>query len=170
MQIVTGNNCREEHFLPQSMFPEYQTDYYNLYLACNGSSGKAKETQHCDVRKSDELIAKLIGFRRKNGKSCDDLFQYNDDGLIAPIADKSADLLQIRKEVILAIETLNLNAFDLREARRKFINTTKPIIDKASRPQLEKMKADYETALRKKFAGVALYLINKRLRSLNNGS
>ena len=94
MQIVTADNCNVEHFLSQSMFPEYQTDYYNLYLACRYSHGKAKENQYCDIRKGNELIAKLLGFHLANGKLCQDLFQYDEvDGSVLPTADKSKELL-----------------------------------------------------------------------------
>ncbi len=165
MQRVTANNSIVEHFLSQSMFPEYQTDYYNLYLACCYSLGKAKENQHCDVRKSDELIVKLMSFRRANGKLCQDLFQYSEnDGSILPSENISEDLKQVIKEVSLAIEALNLNAVELKETRRKFIENTKHIIEKADKSKLQSMKTDYETKPNQKFAGVALYLINERLK------
>ncbi len=167
MQRVTAGNCNVEHFLSQSMFPEYQTDYYNLYLACRHSHGKAKENQHCDIRKGDELIAKILSFNRSNSKLCQDLFQYSEnDGSIAPIDNKSADLLHICKEIGLAIETLNLNAVALKEARRKFIENIKPTIDNANRSKLETIRTEYETAHNKKFAGVALYFIEEKLRRL----
>jgi uncharacterized protein (TIGR02646 family) len=167
MQRVTADNCNVEHFLSQSMFPEYQTDYYNLYLACRYSHGKAPKNQYCDIRKGNELIAKLLGFRLANGKLCQDLFQYDEnDGSILPTTDKSRDLLQIRKEVDLAIETLNLNAIELKEARRKFIANIKPTIDSSNRIKLEAMKTDYETTRNKKFAGVALYFIKEKLKRL----
>ncbi len=166
MQRVTANNCIVEHFLSQSMFPEYQTDYYNLYLACCYSVGKAKENQHCDVRKSDELIVKLMSFRRANGKICQDLFQYSEnDGSISPSEDISEDLKQVLKEVNLAIETLNLNAIELKVARRKFIENITPIIEQADNSKLEAMRNDYETKPNQKFAGVAIYLINERLKN-----
>ena len=165
MKRVTANNSIVEHFLSQSMFPEYQTDYYNLYLACCYSVGKAKEHQHCDVRKSDELIIKLMSFRRASGKLCQDLFQYSEnDGSILASEDTAEELKQILKEVNLAIETLNLNAVELKEERRKFIENIKPVIEKADKTKLQSMKTDYETKPNQKFAGVAIYLINERLK------
>jgi uncharacterized protein (TIGR02646 family) len=165
MKRVTAKNSIVEHFLSQSMFPEYQTDYYNLYLACCYSVGKAKENQHCDVRKSDELIVKLMSFRRASGKLCQDLFQYSEnDGSILPAEDIAEDLKQILKEVNLVIETLNLNAIELKEERRKFIENIKPIIQNANKTKLQSMKTEYETKLNQKFAGVAIYLINEKLK------
>ena len=181
MQRVTASNCNVEHFLPQSIFPEYQTDYYNLYLACRYSHGKPKSEQYCDIRKSDSLIAKILNYRLATGETCQNLFQYSEiDGLILPkhsnhktIKAFTADftkLSDIQKEVLSAIEILNLNAIELKEARRKFITNIKPTIDNAARRNVEAMKTDYETAQNKKFAGVALYFINERLNRLNQNN
>ena len=165
MQIVTADNCNVEHFLAQSMFPEYQTDYYNLYLACRYSHGKAKENQYCDIQKGNELIAKLLSFRLAGGKSCQDLFEYSEnDGTISPTENDSPDFARILREVDLAIQTLNLNAVELKEKRRKFFENIKSIIDIADKDKLEEMKNEYQTSDNKKFAGVALYFINKKLR------
>lgn len=175
MQRVTANNCNVEHFLSQSMFPEYQTDYYNLYLACRYSHGKSKSAQYCDIRKGDSLIAKFLSYRLATGETCHNLFQYAEiDGSILPEHPKHKNindfianfmnLSDIQKEVLSAIEILNLNATELKEARRKFITNIKPTIDAANRTELQRMKVDYETSLNKKFAGVALYFINERLK------
>ena len=75
-------------------------------------------------------------------------------------------LSDIQKEVLTAIEILNLNATELKESRRKFISNVKPIIDSANETELLKMKAEYETGFGKKFAGVALYFINEKLKKL----
>lgn len=177
MQKITANNCNVEHFLPQNIFPEYQTDYYNLYLACRWSHGKAKPAQHCDIHKGDALIAKILNYRLATGETCQDLFQYAEiDGSILPnhpkhknINDFISDFINlsaIQREVLSAIETLNLNAVELKEARLKFIGNVKPQIASATQTELNRMKNDYETSHNKKFAGVALYFINEKLSRL----
>ena len=79
MQRITTTNCNVEHFFSQSLFPEYQTDYYNLYLACRYSHGKSSAEQHCDIRKGNEQIAKMMSYKCKivnNNYKCEDFFRY----------------------------------------------------------------------------------------------
>jgi uncharacterized protein (TIGR02646 family) len=179
MQIVTHKNCIVEHFLPQKMFPEYQTDYYNLHLSCTYSSGKAKSQQYCDVNKGNELIAKLMSYELANGEKCQDLFQYDaTDGSILPndlkrktqaefIRDFLA-LKPIQREVLNAIEVLNLNAIDLKTKRLRYIEEKLAEISQLDKTLLETKKTFYETAMKERFAGIALYFINERLKRLGN--
>ncbi len=178
MQTVSATKSIVEHFLPQSLFPEYQTDYYNLYLSCIYSSGKANPNRYCDVNKGNELIAKLMSYESAKGEKCQDLFQYDaNDGSILPNDSKRKtqkqfirdflDLRPIQREVLNAIEVLNLNATYLKSKRLKYIEEKLLEISLLDKAALEERKTFYETEFEERFAGVAIYLINERLNELS---
>lgn len=193
MQRVTATNCRVEHFLPQKMFPEYQTDYYNLYLACHGSYSQIPSLEkHCDVRKGNHLIAKIMSYRIKDRnnveKKCDDFFKYvleenefvsqqnqfkycwilpnhKDYETLEEFYKNFAKLQPIEKEILVAIEILNLNALELRERRKDLYVKLKKTLDTNNHQQIEKLFVFYQEHNRN-FAGMALYFINKKLKEL----
>jgi len=182
MQRITKDNSNIEHFLPQSIFKENEVDYYNLYLACRYSHGWSKKKQHCDIAKADYLIGKFIGyFNPQTGKKCQVFFQYTDDGYILPnkagfktirmFYKEYKSLTAQEKELLGTIEILNLNCDSLVDAREKFIKeepAIKSIIEEISDIQkLAEMQNFYGTPERK-FAGVAIYFIKKRIEVLRN--
>lgn len=176
MKKITAGNSNIEHFLPQSIFPENEVDYYNLYLACRHSHGFAKGKQHCDIAKGNALISKYIGHNHVvDNKKCQDFFQYTHDGYILPnktgfvtlqkfYQDYSSLTLQ-EKELLGTIEILNLNCESLVNERSKFINTEILKINQADVVRLEKMIHFYESNPIA-FAGVALYFLKQRLKQL----
>ena len=190
MQRVTANNSRVEHFLSQSMFPEYQTDYYNLYLACHGSKSQTTASEkYCDVRKGNQLITKIMAYKLSDGTKCEDLFQYvlEENEYVSkqnqykycwifPQHKKYkkledfyrnfANLTSVQKEILIAIEVLNLNALELKESRKKLYLELKKTFDTDNRAKIENLLTDYQTKHKMNFAGAAIYFIKEKLNSL----
>ncbi len=177
MKKITVSNSNIEHFLPQSVFPENEVDYYNLYLACRYSHGKSKTQQHCDIAKGNDLISKYIGyFHHDSGKNttkkCEDLIQYNEDGYVLPnkagfrtlrkFYENYSSLTPQEKELLGTLEVLNLNCDSLVNERMKFITEFKQKIDPS---KIQNMIRFYETQS-VGFAGVALYFLNERLKQI----
>jgi uncharacterized protein (TIGR02646 family) len=179
MKRVTTDNSNVEHFLPQSIFPENEVDYYNLYLACRYSHGKREEEQYCDIAKGNKLIGKYIGYvHTEKGvvTKCEDLLQYTEDGYVLPnktgfktlqkFHQSYASLTSQEKELLATIAVLNLNCNSLVNDRVKFIADTKAKIDSITDAErLNKMILFYKTEPIA-FAGVALYFLQERLKTL----
>lgn len=178
MRKIGVDNSNVEHFLPQSIFPENEVDYYNLYLACRHSYKKLKDNQHCDIVKGNELISKYIGFLHNN-KKCEDLIQYTEDGYILPKKQNYITRIKFyqnysiltpqEKELLSTIEVLNLNCPSLVNERFKFIKTEakfKPFVDSISDVlTLRKILSNYENQTIA-FAGVAIYFLKERLKQI----
>lgn len=177
MKRITVDNSNIEHFLPQSVFPENEVDYYNLYLACRYSLGKAKTKQHCDTAKGNDLISKHIGyFHHDSGKNittkCEDLIQYNEEGYILPnktgfktlrkFYENYSTLTAQEKELLGTLEVLNLNCDSLVNERMKFIAEFKQKIEPS---KIQNMIKFYETQY-VNFAGVALYFLREHLKKI----
>ena len=177
MNKITIDNSNIEHFLPQSVFPENGVDYYNLYLACRHSIGKAKPKQHCDTAKGNDLISKHIGYLHHNSSKnittkCVDLIQYDEDGYILPnktgfktlikFYENYSSLTPQEKELLGTLEVLNLNCDSLVNQRKKFIAMLKQGIDPS---KIQNMIIYYETQS-VSLAGVALYFLKERLKRL----
>jgi uncharacterized protein (TIGR02646 family) len=177
MKKITVDNSNIEHFLPQSIFPENEVDYYNLYLACRYSLGKVKAKQHCDTAKGNDLISKQIGYfhydsSRNITTKCEDLLQYNEEGYILPnktgfktlrkFYENYSTLTAQEKELLGTLEVLNLNCESLLIERAKFITEFKKQINPS---KIQNMITFYETKS-VSFAGVALYFLKERLKQL----
>ncbi|WP_299453526.1 retron system putative HNH endonuclease [uncultured Microscilla sp.] len=178
MKKISASNSNIEHFLPQSLFPEDQTNYHNLYLACRYSVGKKKETQYCDIVKGDKLISKLMGyFNEKKNEECEDFFRYSEIGHILPnnsryktlkdVYKNYANLSSQEKEVMGTIEVLNLNTEELRKERAKFIedivDSTIKSIDDINK--LEQIIKEYKEG-KQRFKGIVLYFAKDALQKL----
>lgn len=181
MKIITPDNSNIEHFLPQSIFAENEVDYYNLYLACRYSHKSPKEKQHCDIAKGNSLIGKYIGYlhtERGITTKCEDLIQYTEDGYILPNKTGFKTLIKFyqnyssltaqEKELLGTIEILNLNYKGLVNERENFIKDEfkiKVIKSITDISRINTMISFYQTKSTK-FAGVALYFLNERMKQL----
>ena len=57
MSRIDCDNSKIEHFKPQTKYRDFQIDYQNLFITCNGGEGKKAKEQYCDTFKGeDELI------------------------------------------------------------------------------------------------------------------
>ena len=56
MSRIDCNNSKIEHFRPQSKYKNFQIDYQNLFIACNGGEGKKGKEQHCDSFKGEDKL------------------------------------------------------------------------------------------------------------------
>ncbi len=183
MKKITVENSSIEHFLPESIFPENETDYFNLYLACRYSEGLKGGKQYCDKSKGNKLIGKYIGYlHNDSGKNvitkCEDLIQYNEDGYILPnktgfktirkfYTDYSSLAAQ-EKELLGTIEILNLNCKSLVNERAKFIADFKiTIIPKLDDILSINKKVEFYQTVSTPFAGVALYFLKERWNKLS---
>lgn len=179
MKVISLQDSRVEHFLPQSLFIEGHVDYYNLYLACSDSVGYIEERQHCDVRKGNDLIAKFIGCGDSRSINCGDLVRYTHEGFILPqqssyksvekIYENYRSLSIKAKAILVTIELLNLNTPELVEERKKTIDEVVEKISEAGADtaKLETMKREYEEGHSLKFAGVAIYFFKQKLERLS---
>lgn len=186
MQKITIDSSSIEHFLPESIFPQNEVDYFNLFLACrysDGLSGKERK-QYCDKAKGNILISKHINYlhydsSKNKTTKCEDLVKYNELGYILPNRTdlktlnsyyQNYEILLPEEKVILgSIEVLNLNCESLVNKRHKFIVSegfTKKELEKISDPAFLKQKIEKIEVVYPQFAGVSLYFLNERLRQL----
>ncbi len=100
MRRVKADDCRIEHWQPQSRAPERQLDYRNLFAACSGDLGGEA---HCDRSKgADEIAVDPLTVDAR-------WFRYLQSGHVAVTrAEYGADI----------DETLRLNARGLVHARK----------------------------------------------------
>ncbi|MBE9488298.1 MAG: TIGR02646 family protein [Bacteroidetes bacterium] len=104
-----------EHFRPKdnSMFPELQFEYTNLFASCTKNKGQcSSDKEHCGHKKSNYFSDKLISPLEKD---CDKHFIYSLEGEILP-KDENDD------RAIETIEILNLNSELLIEKRKEIID------------------------------------------------
>lgn len=179
MQILpTDTNKRtREHFLPESKFKQDEVNYYNLYLACTEKDGT--NAGHCDKTKGDILISKYIGH-----PNCEDFFKYNENGEVLPKKmgyeewekfknSNKVDIFETNPEtaeILATIAILNLNDKTLKEKREGFIKNFKGILSSITNEQdCVRLIGKYKTFTHqnpKTFAGVALYFLKERLKTL----
>ena len=56
MSRIDCNNSKIEHFKPQTKYRNFQIDYQNLFIACNGGEGKKGKEQYCDSFKGENEL------------------------------------------------------------------------------------------------------------------
>ena len=109
------NDFHIEHFLPQSKFKKYEVQYDNLFLSCNSPFT-------CGSIKKNFLVSKYITYN-----NCVDLFKYGTNGEILPNCsyttikkcfDNWVNLSKTHKDILIFIETLDLNHISLVNKRR----------------------------------------------------
>ena len=121
-----NGGSHNEHLIPENgPYANFalQMDYNNLFACCIASVGLQKNQQHCGEAKKAKLIRGAI-----QELNCTSLFKYNNLGEILPNGsfDSFADykfnrvnLPNDQFEILLIIETLNLNCSYLVNERKK---------------------------------------------------
>lgn len=117
MQRISIDQMKNEHWKPQSQYPELQLDYYNLLGACNGNDGKPKHLpRHCDTSKGEQKITINPVDKLKN---CERFIKYRNNGRIY------SDDPNIDKELN---NILNLNTQTLVNNREAIIDQVKEVL------------------------------------------
>lgn len=107
-----------EHWLPQSKYNVFETDYNNLFGCCKGggsAKNPRKDRNHCGVMKADKIIN-----INPTDTDFEDLIQYNETGEIYSNNE------QINQELT---EILNLNIVTLVDQRRQRIVSIQDAIE-----------------------------------------
>lgn len=108
--IYETNESHIEHIKPRDLFPKLFQEYNNLIVSCNGknSCGDAKKNKY-----SDEFINPVMD----NPK---EYFTYNlASGEIIPIYKDEDDIRNKKAEYTISL--LNLNSYELKDARKNLI-------------------------------------------------
>lgn len=145
------SGAQVEHWLPQSLYPHEAMNYANLLAVCNGMTASL---QHCDRAKGNLSLR----FNPAHSTHHPLLAIYYSNGMIRskdPIMDR--DLNQV----------LNLNCTRLVANRRAVAKAVKAFMQGHGKaPELLKAKKAWlpEEGPAQEYAGVALYLLDKKLR------
>lgn len=167
---ISGHNATIEHFLPESVYKEEVSNYFNLFLACNHTKNQAIRFQHCDASngaKAEKIIPKYISHTK-----CELFFAYNSLGEILPYCEyKSIEscienykkLTDEQKMVLATIDVLKLNVASLSQQRKMFyevcFNQVKTMTAVQLRQEVEfYYKKKLEGTL-ERFCGIYLFLL-----------
>jgi uncharacterized protein (TIGR02646 family) len=130
-QQITASNSTVEHLVCQSHNPNFDLNYHNLFAVCKGNEG-VKDRSHCDKHrannKKNDYFLPFILFDQCTTTSWDQVNPFFDvkynpktrflPGEIIP-KDRYIDgFPSLKSRIQNAIDTLNLNAPILIEARR----------------------------------------------------
>jgi len=162
MSRIDCNSSKIEHFKPQTKYREYQIDYQNLFIACNGGEGSKPNGQFCDTKKGENEL-----------KYIDLLLNIEDDIIYSKIYKKitiNSNNKNINKEIN---DILNLNVMVLeknrREAYDKVISNLKTKgytisnIQKVLDYYREKHNGKFEP-----YCEMIIYFLTKKLKSIKN--
>lgn len=105
MQRVAEDNCKIEHFKPQTIYngengkPNLTLNYLNLFIACTGNEGQEYKRQTCDTRKGPKELHHV----RLLEEAWDNAFKYSADGTIStivenkPLTNEMEDMLNLNE-------------------------------------------------------------------------
>jgi len=96
---IDVTNSHNEHIKPQNSYPDFSMDYHNLLASCDAK-------MHCDHAKGSKYDESF--FVSPLDDDCENQFEYLPDGRIEGISDKGK----------YPVNLLNLNSYDLRQARK----------------------------------------------------
>ena len=97
---IDSSNSHNEHIKPKDLFPQNSMDYDNLLVSCT-----SKNT--CGMAKGNHYD--LMNFVSPLQEGCEEHFSFFPDGQIKGETDEGAA----------TVECLNLNTYDLRQARKQ---------------------------------------------------
>lgn len=141
-QIIThfqGHNIggsHNEHLIPQKGVDgdtSLELEYSNIYACCNYSKGLKPNKQYCGEAKGDIRIREIL-----KEKECSTYFKYNILGEILPVGEfltykdfceHDLVLSKLQRDVLYAIQVLNLNCTYLVEERKKVLSSLIKVIN-----------------------------------------
>lgn len=159
-RISTIADMKIEHVLSQDEHPERQLDYSNLIGCCQGGEGKPRSVQHCDTHKGKYSLSKNPA--HPGTDKVQESIYYNPDGQIF----STNSLLNKEIDTI-----LHLNLPELCNNRKRIFKVVRGELSKlsqnASKAHIRKLIQNWTNknadGQLKPLAGVAIYLLNKRL-------
>lgn len=107
---IASDNSHNEHIKPRSVFPELSMEYQNIVVSCNTPSGKEPSCGHAKCNKYNENL-----FVSPLDDDCESHFKYKNcgkDGIRIEGKTPKGEYTEI---------LLNLNSYDLRQARRALL-------------------------------------------------
>jgi len=129
-RAVTLDNSHNEHFRPQSKYPELALCYDNIHASCSSSS----PDPHCGDAKQDtfdeELCISPIDVDERR-------FLFTHSGHVSPKNTDDASAKHM-------IEILKLNSSELTIARREILKTLFSSSDGLSHADLQQLHAAYQ--------------------------
>lgn len=162
MKRIREDDIRIEHWIPQSNNINLALDYNNMFGVCQGKDTKKNEFNHCEQIRGDNNLT----INPTNNTHITTII-YAKDGTIASSNTNINDDLN---------STLNLNIQTLKENRSAIIKSIEKAIkitfknSKVSKQFIEKKLDFYKNKNAKKefneYCGVAIYFLEKKLRSL----
>jgi uncharacterized protein (TIGR02646 family) len=110
-RIYDNNDGHIEHIMPKDIYPNEFQNYNNLLVSCN-------QKNSCGMYKKNKYADNFINPVKDNPE---DYFSYNiANGEIVPKSNDENSKEYIR--AIYTINTLNLNCYELKEARKALID------------------------------------------------
>lgn len=110
-RIYASDDGHIEHIKPRDNYPKEFQDYENIIVSCN-------QKNSCGVHKKNNYDSKFINLVTDNPEY---YFDYNiASGEIVPKTNDENSNEYIR--AVYTIDTLNLNNYELKEARKAFID------------------------------------------------
>lgn len=121
MKRILLDDSHIEHFRPQSIFPQMDLEYNNMFASCNGD-GTIFLDEHCGHRKEDWWEEDIVS---PIAAEVEGIFRYSVDGKIHSVPRKSTT--NIAQEMI---THMGLDSFHLERNRREAIESTE-VFDEA---------------------------------------
>lgn len=165
MQRITADSMKVEHWHSQSRFPSEQLDYTNLLGCCPGNEGHPPKDQHCDTHKAENDIS-------FNPANCDHRLRmkirFTGDGTIC--SEDSLFNEEINTILNLNLKRLKNNRKAVWESVLKALSIrhgtrTRSEVRKFIDRWIRKDEKEYQ----REYFAVALYLLEKKLRSMDAG-
>ncbi|MDR1379226.1 MAG: TIGR02646 family protein [Synergistaceae bacterium] len=133
-RINTGNS-HNEHFRPQSSYPDLAVDYENIHASCIRET-KPNDILHCGHAKKDKFDESCCMSPLED--DCEERFLYTLEGQILP-KDKNDEKAKYM------IELLKLNAGPILGRRKTVLAQVLPpdLLDNMSSDELQKLRSAY---------------------------
>ncbi len=132
MKRIDWYNSHVEHFIPQSVEPDKDMDYYNMLASCNGYDDKGENCGH----KKDNWYSEYLTVSPLMD-ICEQVFKFTPDGRIL------SDDLRGQK----TIEKLELDSELLKRARKKAIYMSGYFDDDLDEDQRRELIEEYKTPI-----------------------
>lgn len=156
MQRISLDDMKVEHFLPQSLYPNDDLNYQNLFAVCNGNEGSKPDRQTCDTKKGNSILPFsliipnlecLVRYRPATGEIVFAEYQQEINSILN-LNDSKGYLMENRKSALRALQLT---------IERKYRNR------RASKPELVKILNTIESQPKMSpFAGIMIWYLRDR--------
>lgn len=104
-----GETYHVEHFRPQSIYPDRDVDYENLFLSCGLKDGRSRPSDTCGNKKGNWFDEENHIY--PSYPQCTQRFKFHLDGFVYPVVDEDQSAINM-------ITQLNLNHSELVKDRK----------------------------------------------------